>query len=359
MLAGYERKHPELARELRRMERRELPDGWDGDLPVFESDPKGIAGRAASGKALNAIAKRVPWLIGGSADLAPSNKTLLVFADAGDFEAGNRPGRNLHFGVREHAMAGVLNGLALCNLRPYGGTFLVFSDYARPAIRLSALMGLPVIYIFTHDSISVGEDGPTHQPVEQLSSLRAVPGLVVIRPADAVEVVDAWRVIMRLKDRPAALVLSRQSLPVLDRERYAPSHVERGGYVLADCPDKPDGLLIATGSEVSLCVEAHERLKAEGVSTRVISLPSWELFERQSAEYRESVIPPGVPARLTVEQASTLGWERYAGPSGRMIGIDTFGASAPMADVQRHFGFTVEAVLEAIRRQVESSGRGS
>jgi transketolase len=359
LLREYESKHGGLAQELRLMERRELPEGWDRDLPTFEPDAKGVAGRAASGKVLNRLAENVPWLVGGSADLAPSNKTRITFERAGDLAAGDPGGRNLHFGIREHAMAGVLNGLSLSKLRPFGATFLVFSDYARPAMRLSALMKLPVIYIFTHDSISVGEDGPTHQPVEQLASLRALPGLIVLRPADATEVADAWRVIVGLRDEPAALVLSRQSLPTLDRVRYAPSQVERGGYVLADCQSRPEVLLIASGSEVSLCIDAYERLESDGVAARVVSLPSWELFERQSLEYRDSVMPPGVRARVTVEQGSRLGWERYAGPTGEMIGIDTFGVSAPMADVQEHFGFTPQAVVDAARRQIESSGGAS
>ncbi|MFH1501840.1 MAG: transketolase [Candidatus Eisenbacteria bacterium] len=352
----YEREHPELARELTLMQRRELPDEWDNELPDFAPDVKGVAGRVASGTTLNRLAENVPWLMGGSADLAPSNKTALTFEGAGDFAAGSRGGRNIHFGIREHAMGAVLNGLALSGLRPYGATFLVFSDYARPAMRLSALMELPVVYVFTHDSISVGEDGPTHQPVEQLASLRSVPGLVVLRPADATEVVDAWRVIMQLRDEPAALVLSRQALPVLDRDRYARSQVARGGYVLADCRGAPEVLLIATGSEVSLCLEVRERLASEGVGARVVSMPSWELFERQDRAYRDSVIPPGVPARVTVEQAATFGWERYAGTSGEMIGIDTFGASGPAADVQAKYGFTADAVLAAARRQLEAPG---
>jgi transketolase len=354
-LREYEREHAELAGELGLMRRRELPAGWDRGLPTFEAGIRSIAGRTASGQVLNRLAQSVPWLIGGSADLAPSNKTRLTFAGAGDLAAGSPGGRNIHFGVREHAMSGALNGLSLCGLRPFGATFLVFSDYARPAMRLSALMGLAVIYIFTHDSISVGEDGPTHQPVEQIAGLRSLPGLIVLRPADAAEVVDAWRVIMQLRHEPAALVLSRQDLPVLDRRRHAASQVERGGYVLAGGSGAPQVLLIATGSEVALCVEAYEALAAEGVSARVVSLPSWELFERQSREYRDSVIPPQVRARVTVEQAARFGWERYAGPSGEIIGVDRFGVSAPAADVQQRFGFTRDAVLAAARRQIETS----
>jgi transketolase len=351
-LHEYETSHPALAQELRHMERRELPEGWDRDLPSFAPDPKGTAGRSASGQVLNRLGQNVPWLMGGSADLAPSNRTRLNFEGAGDFSAESPGGRNLHFGVREHAMGAVLNGLSLTGLRPYGSTFLVFSDYAKPAIRLSALMELPVIYIFTHDSISVGEDGPTHQPIEHLASLRSIPGLIVLRPADATEVANAWRVVMGLRDKPVALVLSRQALPVFDRDRYGPSQVERGGYVLADCGGVPEVIIIATGSEVALSMEAYQQLTTEGVSVRVVSMPSWELFERQTSDYRESVIPHNVVARITVEQGSRFGWERYAGLTGEMIGIDTFGASGPAADVEKKFGFTSEAVVAAARRQL-------
>lgn len=350
----YSRKYPDLAKQLYLMQRRQLPEGWDKDLPVFPADVKGTATRVSSGKVLNAIAKNVPWLIGGSADLAPSTKTLLNFEVAGDLNAENPGGRNLHFGIREHAMGGILNGLALSNIRPYGATFLIFSDYARPAIRLGALMELPVIYIFTHDSISLGEDGPTHQPIEHIASLRAMPGLITIRPADANEVVEAWRVIMQLRNRPAALMLSRQSIPTLDRTKYAPaSGLVKGAYVLADAEnDQPDVLLLSTGSEVSLCIEAFEELKREGINGRVVSMPSWELFEEQDKEYRDSVLPPSVAARVVIEEASTLGWERYVG-SGQIIGMHRFGASAPFKDLQKNFGFTVERIVAAVKAEIE------
>jgi transketolase len=343
----YRRQYPELADHLYKMQHRELPEGWDKDLPTFEPDAKGLAGRAASGQVLNAVAKNVPWLIGGSADLAPSTKTRLTFEGAGDFEAGSYAGRNLHFGVREHVMGAILNGLALCKVRAYGSGFLIFSDYARPAIRLSALMEIPTIHIFTHDSIGVGEDGPTHQPVEQLASLRAIPGLIVLRPADANEVVEAWRVIMELHHEPAALILTRQTLPTLDRSKYAPaSGLQKGAYILADAEEdgEPEVLLLGTGSEVHLCVDAYEQLKSEGIKARVVSMPSWELFAQQSQDYRDSVIPPDLAARVSVEQASTLGWRKYVGLGGRTIGMRTFGSSAPLKDLQEKFGFTHQAV---------------
>ena len=305
---------------------------------------------------LNAIAKHVPWLIGGSADLASSTKTRLTFDGAGDFAAGSYAGRNFHFGIREHAMGAVLNGLSLSKVRPYGSSFLIFSDYAKPAIRLSALMEIPVIYIFTHDSIGLGEDGPTHQPVEQLASLRAVPNLIVFRPADANEVVEAWRIIMQLRHEPALLVLSRQALPTLDRAKYAPaSGAAKGAYVLADAGGTPDVLLLASGSEVSLCVAAYEQLKAEGTKARVVSMPSWELFEQQSQAYRDLVLPPGVTARVAVEQASTFGWAQYAGRDGTVIGMKTFGASAPLKELQRKFGFSPEQIVAAAKGQVARS----
>jgi transketolase len=303
---------------------------------------------------LNAIAKRVPWLMGGSADLAPSTKTRLTFEGAGDFSATNRAGRNFHFGVREHAMGSALNGLTLSKVRAYGSGFLIFSDYSRPTLRLSSIMELPAIYIYTHDSIGVGEDGPTHQPIEHLASLRAIPGLVVLRPADANEVAEAWRVIMGLTHEPVALVLTRQALPTLDRERYAAAAgLRRGAYVLADAPGgRPDVLLLATGSEVSLCVEAYERLTADGVRARVISMPSWELFERQDRAYQASVLPPAVTARVSVEQGSTLGWHRYVGSDGATLGMRTFGASAPLKALLQKFGFTAEAVVAAAKAQL-------
>ncbi|WP_017739770.1 transketolase [Scytonema hofmannii] len=350
----YKVQYPELADQLYRMQHRQLPEHWDYDLPTFLPDTKGLAGRDASAKVLNAIAKNVPWLIGGSADLAPSTKTRLTFDEAGDFTAKNYGGRNFHFGIREHAMGSILNGMALAKVRPYGSGFLIFSDYMKPAIRLAALMEIPAIYIFTHDSIGVGEDGPTHQPVEQLASLRAIPGLITLRPADANEVVEAWRVIMQLQHSPTVLVLTRQALPTIDRSQYAPaSGVQQGAYVLADAPDgKPDVLLIATGSEVFLCVNAYEQLLAEGINARVISMPSWELFEQQSQEYRDSVIPPTVTARVCVEQASTFGWGQYVGLNGDRIGMHTFGASAPLKELQSKFGFTPQKVVAAAKAQL-------
>jgi transketolase len=352
--AKYRERYPELADEIDRMQRRDLPDAWDQALPTFPPDAKGLAGRDASGKVLNAVASRVPWLVGGSADLTPSTKTRLTDVAAGDFEANNFAGRNLHFGVREHAMGSILNGLSLTKLRPFGAGFLIFSDYARGAIRLSALMELPVVHIFTHDSIGVGEDGPTHQPIEQLISLRAIPHLIVLRPADANEVVEAWRVIMTTARHPVALILTRQALPTLDRTRFASAKgVANGGYVLADPPDgQPDVILMASGSEVSLCVSAIAPLAAEGIRARVVSMPSWELFERQTQAYRDSVLPASITARVAVEQASTLGWSRYAGASGAVIGMTTFGMSAPLAVLQQEFGFTTERVVSAARDQV-------
>ena len=351
---GYRKQFPQLADHLSHMLQRQLPEGWDKALPVFPPDAKGVAGRDASSKVLNALAQQVPWLLGGSADLAPSTKTRLTFDGAGDFTATSRGGRNLHFGVREHAMGSVLNGLSLSKVRPYGSGFLIFSDYSRGAIRLSALMEIPVIHIFTHDSIGVGEDGPTHQPIEQLASLRAIPNLIVLRPADANEVLEAWRVIMQLKHEPVALILTRQALPTINRSKYAAaSGVAKGAYVLADAPGgKPDVLLLASGSEVSLCLEAAEQLKAEGIKARVVSMPSWELFEHQPQAYRDSVIPPNVTARVCVEQASTFGWARYAGLTGEVIGMKTFGASAPLKELQKKFGFTTDNVVAAAKGQV-------
>ncbi len=350
----YRKQYAELGDHLHRMQRRQLPEGWDRDLPSFPADPKGMAGRDASAKVENAIARNLPWLIGGAADLAPSTKTRLTFDGAGDLTPDSPGGRNMHFGIREHAMAAVVNGLSLSKVRGFGSGFLIFSDYARPAIRLSALMEIPTIHVFTHDSIGVGEDGPTHQPVEQLASLRAVPGLITIRPADANEVVEAWRVIVQLQHQPVALVLSRQTIPIFDRGRYASAAgVATGAYVLAGAEGgQPEVILLASGSEVSLCVEAFERLTADGIRARVVSMPSWELFEQQSRAYRDSVLPPDVTARVSVEQASMFGWERYVGPTGTMIGMATFGASAPLKDLQRKFGFTVEHVVEAARGQV-------
>ena len=350
----YRSEFPELADQLHRMQHRHLPEGWDKNLPSFPADAKGMATRESSGKVLNAVAKNVPWLIGGSADLAPSTKTLLTFEGAGTQEAGSPGGRNLHFGIREHAMCSILNGLSLSKIRPYGSTFLIFSDYARPAIRLAAIMEIPVIYVFTHDSIGLGEDGPTHQPVEHLASLRAIPGLITLRPADANEVVEAWKVIMQLRHEPTALVLSRQNLPTLDRTKYASAAgVARGAYVLADAPaGKPDVILMATGSEVFLCVQAYEQLKTEGIKARVVSMPSWELFDHQDATYRESVLPAAVTARVSVEQAATFGWCRYVGPTGAKIGMHTFGASAPLKELQKKFGFSPDKIVAAAKEQV-------
>ncbi len=352
--ARYQAAYPDLAEELKTMENRQLPAGWDQDFPVFPPDPKGMAGRVASGKVLNTLAQNIPWLFGGSADLSPSTKTRLTFEGAGDFQNGSYLGRNFHFGIREHAMGAILNGLSLCKVRPFGSGFLIFSDYARPAIRLSALMELPTIHVFTHDSIGVGEDGPTHQPVEQLASLRAVPGLIVLRPADANEVVEAWRMILELRSEPVALILSRQNLPTLDRNRYRPaSDLKKGGYVLADSEKgEPEVLLLATGSSVSLAVEAFERLSTEGVRARVVSLPSWELFEQQSAAYRDQVLPPAVTARVAIEEGVTMGWEKYVGSKGKILGMNSFGASAPANDLMKKFGFTVDHLITAVREQL-------
>ena len=347
LLADYRKKFPELAAEIDQMQRRDLPTGWDRNLPVFAADPKGIAGRDASGEVLNVLAQNIPWFLGGSADLGPSNKTTLKFAGAGDFEPGSPGGRNLHFGIREHAMAAIVNGLSLSKLRAFGATFFIFSDYARPAIRLSALMELPTILIFTHDAMGDGEDGPTHQPVEQLLSLRAIPGLVVLRPGDANEVVEAYRYILQLRHQPAVLALSRQPLPTFDRTKYASAAgVARGAYVMADAPGgPPEIILIATGSEVSLIVEAHEALVSRGIRSRVVSMPSWDIFEHQPQSYRQEVLPPAVKARIAVEQGSELAWERYVGADGRVIGMKTFGASAPLKELQRKFGFEPEKVV--------------
>ncbi len=353
LLARYRTEYPDLARELDQMDHHDLPEGWDSDIPSFPADAKGLATRDSSQKVLNAIAPHVPWLIGGAADLAPSTKTNLTFQGAGSFEAGHYGGRNLHFGIREHAMGSIANGIALSGMRSYGSTFLIFSDYMKPPIRLSAIMELPVLYIFTHDSIGVGEDGPTHQPVEQLLSLRAVPGMVVLRPADANEVAEAWRVMMRLQHKPACLVLSRQALPTFDRAQYAPAAgLARGAYVMADADGgAPEVILIGTGSEVQLCVGAYEALKAEGVRARVVSMPSWDLFEQQDEAYRNEILPPAVHARVAVEQGATLGWDRYVGPGGAVIGMHSFGASAPAAQLATKFGFTPERVLEEARAQ--------
>ncbi len=353
LFADYQGEHPELAAELHAMQRRELPERWADDIPEFPADEKGLASRDSSGRVLNAIAERVPWLIGGSADLAPSTKTRLTFEGAGDFSAEDPAGRNFHFGVREHASAAIANGLSLSKVRPFWSGFLIFSDYARGAIRLSSLMEIPVVHIFTHDSIGVGEDGPTHQPVEQLVSLRAVPGLTVIRPGDANEVAETWRVIMETHE-PIALILSRQSMPTLDRTKYAAvDGLRKGAYVLHDSPGgAPELILIGTGTEVSLAVEAHERLEVDGIRSRVVSMPSWELFDRQPKEYRDAVLPPSVRARVAVEQASTIGWDRYVGTEGAVVGMHTFGASAPLSQLKTKFGFTPEAVAEVAKERL-------
>jgi transketolase len=357
LFAEYRRKFPELADQIQMMEHRDLPQGWDRDLPQFPADPKGMATRDSSGKVLNQLAQNVPWLIGGSADLATSDRTRLKFEGAGDFQADSYGGRNLHFGVREHGMAAALNGLSLSKLRSYGGTFFNFNDYMKPAVRLAALMEIPSIFIYTHDSVGLGEDGPTHQPIEQLAQLRAMPRMLVIRPADANEVVEAWKVILRLKDAPVALVLTRQALPTFDRSKYgSATGLARGAYVLADPPSgKPEVILMGTGSEVSLCLTAYEQLQSQGTKTRVVSMPCWSLFEKQSEEYRNQVLPDSVKARVSVEAAATLGWDRYVGPRGKMIGMHRFGASAPAKDVFRKFGFTPEKVVEAAREAMASS----
>jgi transketolase len=353
-LDAYRVKYPELANEIELMQERKLPNEWDRNLPVFAPDGKGIAGRDASGKVLNVLAQNIPWFLGGSADLGPSNKTTLTFAGAGDFQAENPTGKNLHFGIREHAMAAIVNGLSLSKLRAFGATFFIFSDYARAAIRLATLMELPAIFVFTHDAMGDGEDGPTHQPVEHLISLRAIPGLTTLRPGDANEVVEAYRYIIQLGHQPAVLVLSRQPLPTLDRSKYAPaSGVAHGAYVLADAPGgDPEVILIASGSELSIAVEAQEELLAEGIRSRVVSMPSWEIFEHQTKEYRDSVLPPNVKARVAVEQGSTLGWERYVGSTGDVIGMKTFGASAPLKELQRKFGFEPDQVATAAKKQM-------
>jgi transketolase len=357
LFAGYQKEHPELAAETLAIQHRQPPQGWDSEIPTFPPDAKGIASRDSSGKVLNAIAKKHPWLVGGSADLSPSTKTRLTFPDAGEINRDSFGGRNIHFGVREHAMGAILNGLALAKLRAFGSGFLIFSDYGRGSLRLSAIMEIPVIYIFTHDSIGVGEDGPTHQPVEQLASLRAIPGLTDIRPCDANEVAEAWRVIMEIKREPVVLILSRQALPTLDRSKFAPaSGLRRGAYVLSDATNgKPDVLLIGTGSEVSLCLGAQEALKKQGVEARVISMPSWKLFEDQDEAYRESVLPSHIRARVSVEQAARFGWERYVGIDGARVGMRTFGESAPLQKLVMKFGFTVDAVAAAAIEQSNSA----
>jgi transketolase len=353
----YKAQFPDLARQYELMSKRELPDGWDKNLPVFPADPKGLATRDSGGKVLNAIAQAVPWLIGGAADLYPSTKTRLVFDGAGDLESGSYGARNMHFGIREHGMAACSNGLALSKLRPFASTFFIFTDYAKPSMRLSALMELPVIYVFTHDSIGLGEDGPTHQAVEQLAALRAMPGMYIIRPGDANEVLEAYRFVIRLKHKPASIVLSRQALPTVDRSKFAAATgLEKGAYVLADSPGgAPDAILMASGSEVSICMQARELLEKEGIKTRVVSFPCFELFEEQPQSYRNSVLPPSVRARVAVEAAAPLGWDQFIGPSGAMIGMRTFGTSAPAKDAFKRFGFTPENVVSKVKAQLVKS----
>ena len=347
LFAKYKAQYSDLANEVELMQRRELAAGWDRNLPVFAADAKGIAGRDASNKVLNVLAQNIPWFLGGSGDLAPSNKTALTFPGAGDLQPETPGGKNMHFGIREHAMAAIVNGLSLSKLRAFGATFFIFSDYARGAIRLSALMELPSIFIFTHDAMGDGEDGPTHQPIEQLASLRAMPWMVLLRPGDANEVVEAYRYVMQLRHQPAILVLSRQALPTLDRSKYAAaSGVAKGAYVLADAPGgSPEVILIGTGSEVSLVAQAHEMLITQGIRSRVVSMPSWDIFDHQTQEYRDSVLPPSVKARVAVEQASTFGWDRYVGEAGRVVGMKTYGASAPLKELQKKFGFEPEHVV--------------
>jgi transketolase len=360
---AYRAAQPELAGELERIQRRQLPDGWQAALSEFPADPVGVATRDSSGQVLGELARAVPWIVGGSADLSPSTRTRLGFQGAGDFQPDDRSGRNLHFGIREHAAAAIANGMALTKLRPFWSGFLIFSDYARGAIRLSALMEIPTVHIFTHDSIGVGEDGPTHQPVEQLASLRAMPGLLVFRPADANEVVEVWRIVAALRREPAALILSRQPLPTLDRSVLAPAAgVAQGGYVLAEAPTsavagRPDVILLATGSEVALALAARDELAAEGIGARVVSLPCWELFDRQPRDYRERVLPPAVTARVAVEQASTLGWDRYVGSGGAVVGMHTFGASAPLKQLLGKFGFTPDRVTQVARERIAATAR--
>ena len=351
LFAKYSAQYPDLAAQFERMQHNQPADGWDKELPSFAPDAKGLATRDSSGKVLNAIAKNDPWLMGGSADLYPSTKTRLTFDGAGDFEAGHYNARNFHFGIREHAMGAIVNGMSLSKIRAYGSTFLIFSDYMKMPIRLSAVMEVPSIWIFTHDSIGVGEDGPTHQPIEQLITLRAVPGLMTLRPADANEVVESWKVIMSQRKEPVALILTRQALPTFDRTKYASAAgVASGAYILADAEGgKPQVILMATGSEVYLCIDAYEKLKADGIRARVVSMPSWDLFEHQDQSYRDQVLPPDVIARVAVEMGSTFGWAQYTGPRGRIIGMRTFGASAPLKDLQKKFGFTSDAVIQAAR----------
>jgi len=355
--SDYRKQYPDLALRLDQMQHRELPSGWDKNLPTFPADAKGMATRESGGKVLNALAQNIPWLIGGSADLAKSNKVTLTVEGAGDFQSFSYGGRNLHFGVREHAMGAAVSGMVLSNLRAFGATFFNFTDYMRPSMRLAALMEIPALYVMTHDSIGVGEDGPTHEPIEQIASLRAMPNMLVLRPGDANEVVEVWKIAIQQTHRPATLVLTRQAMPTFDRTKYAPAAgVAKGAYVLADAPGgKPDVILMGTGSELSLCVDAYEKLKTEGINARVVSMPSWEIFAEQDAAYQESVFPAAVTARVSVEMASTFGWERYVGLKGRSIGMHRFGASAPLKDLLKKFGFTVDAVVAEARAAITKS----
>ncbi len=351
---AWEKGSPELAKMWQQMSHQELPAGWDKDIPSFPADAKGLATRDSSNKVQNAVAAKVPWLLGGSADLYPSTKTLIK--DGGDFERSNYGGRNFHFGIREHAMGSIISGMALSCLRPYGATFFVFSDYMRPTLRLAAMMELPVIYIYTHDSIGLGEDGPTHQPIEHLMSIRAIPHMILIRPADANEVSEAWRVIMPLTKHPVCLVLTRQGVPTFDRSKYASAAgVAKGAYVLADSGGTPNVILIGTGSEVQLCVGAYEKLTADGVKARVVSMPSWELFRQQPDAYKNEVLPPEVKARVSVEAGTTFGWREHVGPYGEMVGRDDFGASAPYKTILEHFGFTVDNVVAKAREVMKKT----
>jgi transketolase len=362
-MARYRAQYPDLAAQIDCIRRHELPAGWEDALLTFPPSAKGMSIRAASGHLLNALAEKIPWVVGGAADLTPSTKTRLTFEFAGDFQPpdglGNRSGRNLHFGVREHGMCAIVNGLGLTGLKAYGAGYLIFTDYARGAIRLSSLMDLPVLHVWSHDSISIGQDGPTHQPIEQLLSLRAIPGMVVIRPCDANETAEAYRCIFAMEDRPVALVCSRQDLPILDRTRCAPaSGAARGAYVLLDPPSgPPQVILIGAGSEVHLCVSAHETLAKQGIAARVVSMPSWGLFEEQDPAYKESVLPSSLTARVTVEEGSPLGWDRYAGRDGIVLGIETFGMSAPMKVVAEHFGFTADHVVAAAKQVLERTAK--
>jgi transketolase len=354
LFSKYKAQYPDLADQHARMQQHQLPDQWDKDLPTFPADAKGVATRESSSKVLNALAENIPWLMGGAADLYPSTKTRLTFDGAGDFEAGHYDARNFHFGIREHGMGAIVNGMTLSKIRAYGSTFFIFTDYMKPSMRLSALMEIPAIWIFTHDSIGLGEDGPTHEPIEQLATLRAVPHMTLLRPADANEVVESYKLIMKLQHKPAVLVLTRQNVPTFDRTKYAPaSGVARGAYILADAEGgKPQVILMGSGSEVSLCVDAYEKLKQEGIRARVVSMPSWDLFDNQDQSYRDQVLPPAVTARLAVEAASIFGWEKHVGPKGRVIGMRTFGASAPLKDVMKKFGFTLDNVVQTARELV-------